>query len=63
MKHEQLISHAIALAGAFIANGDIRLSGDTRDNSTAMAMTRDLISTLYAELAKIDAGLSPGLSH
>ena len=63
MKHEQLISHAVTLAAAFVANGDIRLEGNTNEDSKAMAITRDLISTLYAEIASLDAELSPGTAH
>lgn len=60
MKHEQHFDHAITLAAAFVANGDIRLpKGSTRATSEAMVMTRDLIETLYEEIAKLDAELAP----
>lgn len=58
MKHEDLFSHATKLASAFIANGDIRLSGNTRSDTEAMAMTRDLIVTLYEQLSGIEKQLN-----
>ena len=60
MKHDQMFSHAVTLAAAFIANGDIRLTGSTKPDSKAMAMTRDLIETLYEELAETAAKTSHG---
>ncbi len=54
-KHDDLFRGAVALAAAFIGNGDIRLAGSTRADSQAMAQTRDLITTLYEELQQLDA--------
>lgn len=59
MNKEQLFSNAVSLAAAFIANGDIRLSGSTDPDSNAVTMTSELISTLYRELASLDRELSP----
>lgn len=61
MKHEKLFGHAVTLTAAFIANGDIRLSGNARSDSTAMAMTRDLIESIYDRPAELDRELAPGL--
>lgn len=63
MKHEEIMSNAIALSAAFIANGDIRLGRTTSVDPTSMAMTRDLIENLYHEIQRLDAVLSPGVSH
>lgn len=61
MQHERLFDNAVTLAAAFIANGDIRLSGSVRADSTAMAMTRDLIEGLYERLIELDHELAPSL--
>lgn len=50
MHSEKLFDQAVQLAAGFVANGDIRLNGTTREDSTAMAMLADLIPTLYQTL-------------
>ena len=66
MTHDQLFSHAVTLAAAFVANGDIRLPrGSTKANSQEMDMTCDLIEALYERLAQIYSELLPdsGAAH
>lgn len=59
-KHEQRFGQAVQLAAAFVANGDIRLNGSTREDSQAMAMVGDLIGSLYNKLADVDAATAAG---
>jgi hypothetical protein len=47
---EKLFDQAVSLASAFIANGDIRMSGNTNEDSTAMMQLADLIPSLYQML-------------
>ena len=62
MYDEKLFSAAIRLAAAFIANGDFRCAGVTREDMTPMLRVTDLITALYhvVETAKerIDADLT-----
>lgn len=51
------MDRAVQLAGAFVANGDIRLAGSTREDSEAMDMLNDLITSLYERLARIEQEL------
>ncbi|MFZ2948803.1 MAG: hypothetical protein WA003_04900 [Desulfuromonadaceae bacterium] len=44
---ETVFSHAVTIAAAFVANGDIRCGGNTNENTTAMAQLGDLLPTLY----------------
>lgn len=46
-EQEQNFDHAIALAAAFVANGDIRLHEGARFDQDAMHMLKDLIGVLY----------------
>ena len=55
---QRRLDRATQLAAAFVANGDIRLGGNTRDDSTAMAMLGDLIDTLYAKLTLVEQALA-----
>ncbi|MEO8118026.1 MAG: hypothetical protein ABI606_01730 [Rhodoferax sp.] len=57
--NQKQLDRAVELAAAFVANGDIRLAGSTRENSTAMAMLGDLITTLYVKLGNLEQEL-PG---
>lgn len=52
MQSERLFEQAVQLAAAFVANGDIRLAGDTRSNAQAQAMLADLIPALYETLSR-----------
>lgn len=54
---QKRLDRAAQLAAAFVANGDIRLSGNTREDSTAMAMLGDLLASLYAKLTAVEADL------
>ena len=47
---EKIFDQAVALAGAFIANGDIRMGGNTNADTPAMMMLADLIPSLYQML-------------
>lgn len=47
---EKLFAHAVTLTAAFVANGDIRCGGSTREDSQAMAQVGDMITTLYGVL-------------
>ena len=51
-RQEQRFNQAVQLAGAFVANGDIRLMGSTREDSEAMHMLVDLIGSLYVKLGE-----------
>jgi hypothetical protein len=44
---EIAFSHAMKLAEQFVANGDVRLRGNSNESSDEMAMLGDLIDTLY----------------
>ncbi len=59
-KDDKRLDRAVQLAAAFIANGDIRLGGSTRENTPGMAMLEDLIATLYARLGQIEQKLPGG---
>lgn len=50
MQSEKLFDQAVRLAAGFVANGDIRLGGDLREDSMAMAQLADLIPALYQTL-------------
>ena len=52
MQSERLFEQAVQLAAAFVANGDIRLGGDTRSSSQAQDMLADLIPSLYETLSR-----------
>ncbi len=45
---EESFAQAVQLAAGFVANGDIRLGGDTQPSSDSALMLCDLIPTLYA---------------
>ncbi len=55
MKTEQFFEQAVNLAAAFVANGDIRLGGNTGQNAQAQEMLLDLIPTLCRTLARAHA--------
>lgn len=61
MDSEKTFDQAVRLAAAFIANGDIRLGGNTRSDTEAQAMLADLIPTLYQTLSRArgNVGLPP----
>ena len=46
MQSEKLFDQAVQIAAGFVANGDIRLSGSTREDSMAMDQLADLIPSL-----------------
>jgi len=48
MVDEKIFKHAVTLASAFIANGDIKCGGNTKKNTSPMQLLTDLISTLYS---------------
>ena len=48
MVDEKIFKHAVTLASAFVANGDIRCGGNTNKNTSAMAQINDIIPTLYS---------------
>lgn len=54
MQSERLFEQAVQLATAFVANGDIRLAGNTRgwQNSQAQQMLADLIPSIYETLQR-----------
>ncbi|MGH8040375.1 MAG: hypothetical protein ACREPD_21885 [Stenotrophomonas sp.] len=52
MQSERIFEQAVQLAAAFVSNGDIRLSGNTREDSDAQAMLADLIPSLYQTLLR-----------
>lgn len=54
MHSERLFEQAVQLATAFVANGDIRLAGNTRSwqNSQAQQMLADLIPSIYDTLQR-----------
>lgn len=58
MKNAVLFDHAVTMASAFIANGDIRLAGNTREDSQAMDMVHDLVISLYRVLDRADQCLN-----
>ncbi len=62
MDSEKTFDQAVQLTAAFIANGDIRIGGNTRGDTDAQAMLADLIPTLYQTLlrARANAGLPLG---
>ncbi len=49
-KSERIFDQAVELASAFIANGDIRMGGNTNEDTPAMMMLADLIPSLYQML-------------
>lgn len=53
MQSEKLFDQAVRLAAAFVANGDIRLDGSTREDSDAQAKLADLIPSLYQTLSRV----------
>lgn len=53
MQSERNFDHAVRLAAAFIANGDIRLDGSVREDSQRMQQLADLIDTLCNVLADV----------
>lgn len=53
-QHDLNFERAISLAVAFVANGDIRLSSNTCEDSTAIAMVKDLVVSLYKVLEEIE---------
>jgi hypothetical protein len=57
---EKIFSHAVTIAAAFIANGDIRCGGSTREESTAMAQLSDLLPTLYKVIAEARESVKAG---
>ena len=54
MQSERLFEQAVQIAAAFVANGDIRLAGNTRgwQNSQAQQMLADLIPSIYETLQR-----------
>lgn len=52
MQSERLFEQAVALAAAFVSNGDIRLRDNTHRDSEAMHMLADLIPVTYQVLAE-----------
>lgn len=50
MIDDKIFAHAVTLTAAFVANGDIRCGGSTREDSTAMAQVEDMITTVYSVL-------------
>ena len=50
MLDEKLFDQAVTITAAFIANGDIRCGGSTREGSTAFAQVEDMITTVYKVL-------------
>ncbi|MBT0664733.1 hypothetical protein KI809_10520 [Geobacter pelophilus] len=61
MLNEKLFTHAVTITAAFIANGDIRCGGSTRENSQAMAMMGDMITTAYKVLAEAQDHIKSGV--
>ncbi len=55
--HDQIKSQAIALASAFVANGDVRICRDFNADSDTMLMLGDLIDSLYVMLSVTHARL------
>lgn len=53
-QHDLNFERSILLVAAFVANGDIRLSGNTRENSTTIVMVKDLIVSLYKVLEETE---------
>lgn len=47
---EKLFDQAVTITAAFVANGDIRCAGSTREDSTAMAKVGDMLTTTYKVL-------------
>lgn len=60
MKNDALFAHAVTIASAFVANGDIRCGGNTNENTAAMEMIGDLITTTYRTLERAQAQLESG---
>ncbi|WP_310609209.1 hypothetical protein [Limnohabitans sp.] len=50
MQTEKCFDQAVTLAAAFVANGDIRLNGNTGVDAQSQAMLKDLLTTLYQTL-------------
>lgn len=57
MQSEKLFEQAVQLASAFVANGDIRLCGDMREDSVALQKLADLIPSLHVMLSKARSNL------
>ena len=55
---EKIFAHAVALTAAFVANGDIRCGGSTREDSSAMAQVGDMVTILYSVLERVQADLA-----
>lgn len=49
---ETTFNQAVLITAAFIQNGDIRICGNFREDSTAMAQVHDLLTTTYSTLLK-----------
>ncbi|GEM_PF-3386070 len=47
---EKIYEHAVKLAASYVANGDIRLNGNLRDDNPQFLMLEELISLLYHRL-------------
>ena len=48
MIDEKIFEHAVTLTAAFVANGDFRCGGSTRENSTGALQVGDMLTTMYA---------------
>jgi len=57
MKNDILFAHAVTLASAFIANGDIRCGGNTNENTAAMDMIGDMVTSIYRTLERTQVQL------
>lgn len=51
MIDETILAHAVTLAAAFVANGDIRCGGNTGTKETCFAQISDILPTLYFAVA------------
>jgi hypothetical protein len=50
MIDKRVFSHAVTLASAFVANGDIRMGNTTRDKAFATEKVSDLVAAMYSAL-------------
>lgn len=51
---EKRLDRAVQLASSFIANGDIRMAGNTRETSNGMTILGDLLVSLYNVLESVE---------
>ena len=50
MIDEKIFAYAVTIASAFVANGDIRCGGSTKEGIAAFAQVEDLLPPLYDAL-------------